>query len=180
MCERKKERNFKKERRKERQRKKRQRKKTKRKKKRTNERTDGRTNARTNESTLARLLDESCFVVCRSTVKKYWSLLLLKSRGDSKRELGIKFNSPKYFIANVSLIPVRAHVYERYVNFASYCTAKKMYFHQTCKHVILLVDPEHHILAWLMKVMHDDRKCILSVMICKPLITVQDKKKTIK
>ena len=59
-----------------------------------NERTDVRTNARTNESTLARLLDESCFVVCRSTVKKYWSLLLLKSRGDSKRELGIKFNSP--------------------------------------------------------------------------------------
>ena len=31
-----------------------------------------------------------------------------------------------------------------------------------------------------MKVMHDDRKCILSVMICKPLITVQDKKKTKK
>ena len=44
---------------------------------------------------------------------------------------------------------------------------------QTCNFV---VDPEHHILAWLMKVMHDDRKCILSVMICKPMITVQDKK----
>ena len=27
-----------------------------------------------------------------------------------------------------------------------------------------------------MNVMHDDRKCILSVMICKPVITVQDKK----
>ena len=92
MCERKKERNFKKERRKERQRKKT--KKKRQKKEKTNEGTDGRTNARTNESTLARLLDESCFVVCRSTVKKYWSLLLLKSRGDSKRELGIKFNSP--------------------------------------------------------------------------------------
>ena len=45
---------------------------------------------------------------------------------------------------------------------------------QTCKFV---VDPEHHILAWLMKVMHNDRKCILSDMICKPVITVQDKKK---
>ena len=44
---------------------------------------------------------------------------------------------------------------------------------QTCNFV---VDPEHHILAWLMKVMHDDRKCILSVMICKPVITVQDKR----
>ena len=44
---------------------------------------------------------------------------------------------------------------------------------QTCNFV---VDPDHHILAWLMKVMHDDRKCILSVMICKPVITVQDKK----
>ena len=42
---------------------------------------------------------------------------------------------------------------------------------QTCYFV---VDPDHHILAWLMKVMHDDRKCILSVMICKPVITVQD------
>ena len=71
-------------------------------------------------------------------MQKYGSLLLLlKPRGDSKRELGIKFNSPN-FIANVSLILVHAHVYERYVNFASYCTAKKMYFHQTCKHVILL------------------------------------------
>ena len=67
-----------------------------------------------------------------STVKKYWSLLLLKSRGDSKRELGIKFNSP-YFIANVSLIRVRAHVYERYVNFASYCTAKKCTFIKLAK-----------------------------------------------
>ena len=28
-----------------------------------------------------------------------------------------------------------------------------------------------------MNVMHDDRKCILSVMICKPVITVQDIKK---
>ena len=124
-----KERNFKKERRKEREREKKD--KEKRRKERKNERrkkrTDGRTNARTNESTLARLLDESCFVVCRSTMKKYWSLLLLKSRGDSKRELGIKFNSP-YFIANVSLILVRAHVYERYVNFASYCTEKKCTF----------------------------------------------------
>ena len=51
------------------------------------------------------------------------------------------------------------------------CTSSNL---QTCNFV---VDPEHHILAWLMKVMHDDRKCILSVMICKPVITVQDKKK---
>ena len=127
MCERKKETLRKKEGKKEREN--RHRKKTdikkKRTKERTNERTDGRTNARTNESTLARLLDESCFVVCRRTVQQYWSLLLLKSRGDSKRELGIKFNSP-YFIANVSLI--HAHVYERYVNFALYCTAKKCTF----------------------------------------------------
>ena len=39
-----------------------------------------------------------------------------------------------------------------------------------------VVDPDHHILAWLMKVMHDDRKRILSVLICKLVITVQDKK----
>ena len=106
---------------------KRQKERKKRTKERTNGRTDGRTNARTNESTLARLLDESCFVVCRSTVQNYWSLLLLKPRGDSKRELGIKFNSPN-FIANVSLILLHAHVYERYVHFASYCTAKKCTF----------------------------------------------------
>ena len=107
-------------------------------------------------------------------MQKYWSFLLLKSRGDSKRELGIKFNSP-YFIANVLLILVHAHVYERYVNFASYCTSKNVLSSnlQTCNFV---VDPDHHILAWLMKVMHDDRKCILSVMICKPVITVQGKK----
>ena len=37
----------------------------------------------------------------------------------SKRELGIKFNSP-YFIANVSLTLVHAHVYERHGNIASY------------------------------------------------------------
>ena len=35
---------------------------------------------------------------------------------------------------------------------------------------------EAHILAGLMKVMHDDRKYILSVLICKPVITVEDKK----
>ena len=45
---------------------------------------------------------------------------------------------------------------------------------QTCNFVI---DPDHHILAWLMKVMHEDRKCNLSVIICKPVITVQDKTK---
>ena len=39
----------------------------------------------------------------------------------SKRELGITIQFP-YFIANVSLTHVHAHVYERYVNFASYCT----------------------------------------------------------
>ena len=39
-----------------------------------------------------------------------------------KWELSIKFNSP-YFIENVSLTLVHAHVYERYVNFASYSTA---------------------------------------------------------
>ena len=94
MCERKKERNFKKERRKEREKKDKEKRQKERKNERRNERTDVRTNARANQSPLARLLDESCFVVCRSTVKKYWSLLLLKSRGDSKRELGIKFNSP--------------------------------------------------------------------------------------
>ena len=56
-------------------------------------------------------------------MQKYWSFWLL----NSKRELGIKFNSP-YFIANVLLILVHAQVYERYVNFASYCTAKKCTF----------------------------------------------------
>ena len=45
---------------------------------------------------------------------------------------------------------------------------------QTCNFV---VDPDHLILACLMKVMHDDRKCILSVMICKPVITVLGMKK---
>ena len=100
MCERKKETLRKKEGKKEREKKDKEKRQKERKNERektnegSNERMDGRTKARTNESTLARLLDESCFVVCRSTVKKYWSLLLLKSRGDSKRELGIKFNSP--------------------------------------------------------------------------------------
>ena len=67
-------------------------------------------------------------------------------------------------------------MYERYVNFASYCTAKNVLSSnlQTCNFV---VDPEHHILAWLVKVMHDDRKCILSVLICKPVILVKIKKK---
>ena len=56
----------------------------------------------------------------------------------SKRELGITFNFP-YFIANVSLTHVHAHVYERYVNFSSYCV--KMYFHQTCKDVLFCCRP---------------------------------------
>ena len=41
---------------------------------RTNERTDG----RTNENTLSRLLDASCFVVCRSTVQKYLVIVVVK------------------------------------------------------------------------------------------------------
>ena len=50
---------------------KKERKKKERKKERKkNERTNGWTNERTNESTRARLLDESCFVVCRINVQK--------------------------------------------------------------------------------------------------------------
>ena len=101
--------------------------------------------------------------------------LLLKPRGDSKRELGIKFNSPN-FIANVSLILVHAHVYERYVNFASYYTAKKNVLSSNLQTCNFVVDPDHHILAWLMKVMHDDRKCNLSVMICKTVTLFKIKK----
>ena len=45
---------------------------------RTNEQTDGRRDESTNESMLARILDESCFVVCVEVLcKSIWSLLLL-------------------------------------------------------------------------------------------------------
>ena len=106
-------------------RKKTKRKKTERNKKRTNEQTD----ERTYERKYAGLTFKRKLFCCLS---KYCAKLLVivvfkKSRGDSKRELGIKFNPP-YFIANVSLTLVHAHVYERYVNFASYCTAKKCTF----------------------------------------------------
>ena len=45
---------------------------------RTNEQTDGRTDKSTNESILARLLDVSCFVVCRSTVQKHLVIIVVK------------------------------------------------------------------------------------------------------
>ena len=66
--ERKKETLRKKEGKKEREKKDKEKRQKERKNERRNERTDGRTNARTNESTLARLLDKSCFFVCRGTV----------------------------------------------------------------------------------------------------------------
>ena len=44
----------------------------------TNERKDGRTDESTNESMLARLLDESCFVVCRTTVQTYLVIVVVK------------------------------------------------------------------------------------------------------
>ena len=80
----------------------------------------------------------------------------------------MKFNS-HYFLANVSQTHVHAHVYERLVNLHRTVLRKK-YYHQTCRHVLcfFVVDPDHHILAWLKKVMHNDRKCILSVLICSP------------
>ena len=37
-----------------------------------------RTDERADESMLARLLDESCFVVCRSTVQKYLVIVVVK------------------------------------------------------------------------------------------------------
>ena len=55
-----------------------ERKKKERKKEKKNERTDGRTDDSTNESMLARLLDESCFVVCRSTVQKFLVIAVVK------------------------------------------------------------------------------------------------------
>ena len=92
-------------------------KKTERKKKRTDERMYERKYAgSTFKRKLFCCLSKYCAKVLVIVVFK-------KSRGDSKRELGIKFNSP-FFIANVSLTFVHPHVYERYVNFASYCTAK--------------------------------------------------------
>ena len=45
---------------------------------------------------------------------------------------------------------------------------------------VSVVDPDHHILAGLKKVMHNDRICIILILICKPLITVyrHNRKKT--
>ena len=49
-----------------------------RKKERKEKRTNGRTDDSTNESMLARLLDESCFVVCQSTVQKFLVIVVVK------------------------------------------------------------------------------------------------------
>ena len=46
-------------------------------KERTNEWTDGRTDGWTTESSLTRIVDESCFV-CRSTVQKYLVIVVVK------------------------------------------------------------------------------------------------------
>ena len=110
-------------------RKKKDRKKKDRKKEKTNERTNERKYAgSTFKRKLFCCLSKYCAKVLVIVVFK-------KSRGDSKWELGIKLNSP-YFIANVSLTLVHAHVYERKCKFCIVLYCEKMYFHQTCKHVL--------------------------------------------
>ena len=37
---------------------------------------------------------------------------------------------------------------------------------------VFVVDPDHHLMAGLKIVMHDDRICIILILICKPVITV--------
>ena len=105
MCERKKER-------------KRQKEKRQKERKNNNEQTNERTDERTYERKYAGSTFKRKLFCCLSKhcAKVLVIVVFKKSRGDSKRELSIKFNSP-YFIANVSLTLVHAHVYERYIKY---------------------------------------------------------------